>query len=123
MSLAAALSLLKADDTTSEQFDQISTIGLKTTRAVSGRDLDEPKELIISHELSKDRSRTNSVVIVDETKSVGTETISIGGCRVRVKVSYDNSIMTADEVKDVIHQACDFFATSDNVTRFLNREH
>lgn len=124
MSYNSAITLTKNDDTTDVVYDQISTINLSTTRAVSGRELDQPKEMKISHELNKAKTRTNSVIILDETNDVGTAEIpNIGSLRVQCKISYDNSVITAAQILDAVAELTSFLNVDANVTKLLNREH
>lgn len=124
MSFNDTITLTKADDTTTEDFTEISTVGLKSTRAVAGRELDQPKELVISHEVAKNKKRINSVLIIDQTEEDATPEVPVlGDLRVMMKVSYDTSVITAAQIKDAVHQVCDFFGVTANMDKFLNREH
>jgi len=77
--------------------------------------------LSISHEVSKDKKRVNTAVFFDRAE-VDDDDVTIGNCRVLLKISYDVQVITAAQIQELVYQLQQL-TTEANVTKLLNQEH
>jgi hypothetical protein len=108
-------------DTTSQTMSAIIKNSRSTVRKDASQPLDEPQALTISHEVSKDKKRQNSAVILDRTV-LDADEVTLGNLRVVVRVSFDTGQITEAMIQEAIAKQIEFLTTA-NVTKLVNGEH
>lgn len=112
---------LTKSDASSQDYDASIRNSTSTVRTDATRSLDQPMGITISHEQTKDKKRTNSAVMLDKSV-LDADEVTIGNARVLVKLSYDNEVISASDIEEMVDQVKEFL-TSANIAKLLNREH
>lgn len=105
-----------------QEYDKVSSTTNSTIRRDATRPLDQPMALTISHEVSKDKKKVNTAVMLDKTVLDSGDSVTLGNSRILVKFTYDVEQISAADISEQVEEIKEFLSAG-NVTKLLNREH
>lgn len=113
---------LQNDDPADQHYDVVSISTNRTVRRDASMPLDQPMALTISHEVTKDKKRVNSAVMLDRTVLDSGDSVTLGTARILFKMSYDVEQITSTHLQEMVEEVKELLSTA-NITKLLNQEH